>query len=477
MSNTISKLAGTVADQVIAGGARLSAHEDSLLAPIVGELLRPMESVETTSSESLIKHTNAYFQENAPNPFTTSMEENELLGNPVKLGLSGLVNDIKPIAVNIISNVKDKVIPAVNEIFEKAYTATQAEVDRGGVLIEIRTDGSEKAIWQNPAFLAMVEASAESGDLDSARLTSAVFPEMDAETLLGHLHSVNSTLNKQLDDLISEGESNRIVKLYNAIFNTGGEVEIGQEMMTHYLVGMLLGIAFKENIPDGVQGVGEAAHYRLAIDKVIDGCAAHLKRQRDYISNLSKSGRLILSFPNNGSEFRAGSFIVVNGSLYEGWLEAGGSVDAILGAYVSKEQFTNAATIMENQERLRREWVRHIGLAQSALRDDFERVFVNSLRREIHTYADAVDLKVNEKGIEHMYERSSSIDPDDAYVFARRVVVRCLFGDGDYLSILENIDGISSRVHGIELSDAIELAIIDWLVDWALNMVSVSRRR
>lgn len=477
MSNTISKLAGTIADQVIAGGARLSVNADSLLAPIVGEIHRPLESVETASTESLIKHGNEYFNKNAPNPFTASLEESELLGNPVELGVQGLVNDLKPVAVGIIANVKDKVIPAVNEIFEKAYATTQQTVDRGGVLMEIKTDGSEKAIWQNPAILAMIEASAGEGDLASSHLTAAVFPELDSETLLGHLHSVNSTINMQLDDLLSESDSKRVTKIYNAIFNTGGETDSGQEIMTHYLVGMLLGIAFKDNIPDGVQGIGEASLYRLAIDKVIDGCAAHLKRQRDYISNLAQSGRLILNFPTSGSEFRPGAFIVVNGLLYEGWLEAGGSVDAILGAYVSKEQFTNVGIIVENQERLCREWVRHVGLAQSALRDDFERVFVNSLRREVHAYADAVDLKVNEKGIEYMYERSSSIDPDNAYTFARRAVVHCLFGEGDYLSILENIDSISKRVQGIELSDAIELAIIDWLVDWALNMVSVSRRR
>lgn len=476
MSNTITKLAGTIADQVIAGGAHLKVKADSLLEPIVGEICRPMESAEVTSTESLIKHTNEYFRSTSPNPFATSMEETELLGNPVEMGLQGLVADIKPVAVGIISRVKDKVIPAVNEIFEKAYGSTQREVDRGGVMVEIKTDGSEKAIWQHPALIEMVNASAQTGDLEEARLRTVVFPELDHETLLSNLHSVNTTLNIQLDELLAEADKNCLVHTYNDIFNTGGERGELVPNQTSYLLGMLLAIGFKENVPDGVQGVGEASHYRLALDKVVDGCAAYIKRQCDAVNNFAKSGRLVLSYPAPGAEFRKGSEIIVNGLLYEAWLEAGGSVDAILGGYVSKDQPRNADLIMENQERLRREWVRHIGLAQSSLRDNFERVFLNALRREIHSYGKETGLTVETKAIEHMYERSSSIDPDNAYAFARRIVVKALFGEGDYLSILENIDNISNRVKGIELADAIELAIIDWLVDWALNMVVVSRR-
>lgn len=473
---TLTKLAGTVADQVIAGGAHLSVKEDSLLAPIVGEIGLPLEQSEAVSTEGLIKAGNDYFHRTSPNPFATSMEETELLGNPAEMGIQGLVADIKPVAVGIIAKVKDSVIPATNTIFEKAYASTQEEVDRGGVLLEIKTDGSEHPIWQNPALLAMVEACAETGTLEDTSLRAITFPELDASNLLEVVHSVNATINAQLDELLGDNSTECITQIYNTAFNTGGEACKEPLTAKHYIVAMLLGIGFKENIPDGVQGVGEVAHYRQALDKVIDSCALHVKRQRDYNANVTKAGRLILSFPAPGAEFRKGSYITVNGALYEGWLEAGGSVDAVLGAYVSPDQPTNAMKIIEDQERLRREWVRRVGLAQSSLRDEFERVFVNALRREIYAYADSVGLKVNQDAIEKMYDRSSSIDPDNAYNFTRRIVVKALFGEGDFLTILENIDNISCRVKGIELSDAIELAIIDWLVDWALTMVNVSRR-
>ena len=84
-------------------------------------------------------------------------------------------------------------------------------------------------------------------------------------------------------------------------------------------------------------------------------------------------------------------------------------------------------------------------------------------------------MKVSTKGIEKMYERKSSINSDNCYGFARRAVVACLFDDGDYLTVLEEVDAISAKVPGIELEDAIDLAIIDWLVEWALSMVNIKR--
>ena len=98
MSDTVKNLSRNLTDQLISGGIALSIKEDSLIAPIVGELLRPMESIETDSVEALIKHTNAYFESNTPNPFAPSMES-EVVGNSVSIGVDAVLNDLKPIAI------------------------------------------------------------------------------------------------------------------------------------------------------------------------------------------------------------------------------------------------------------------------------------------------------------------------------------------------------------------------------------------
>lgn len=475
MSDTLKNLSRNLADQLINGGVALSIKEDSLIAPIVGELLRPMTSIETDSVESMIKHTNQYFESNSPNPFATSMES-EVIGNTVTIGVDAVLNDLKPIAVGIVETVRSNVLPAVNTIFERAYDTTSENVDRGGVLVSIETDGSENPIWSNPALLTLIADVNDAAQLGDNQITKLVFPDLPFDSLKDRLHSVNSMLNESINVLLGDCAEKLLTSVYNEKFNTGGVVDTSIRCeRTKNLVGMLLGISFREDIPEGVTGVDDASHYRAILESFVDGCVVHLARAHGYTESISKSGRLVLEYPAQEDMFSGGSKIIVNGYIYDSWLEAGGSVDAIFGAYVSAAQPRNGAEILANKPQLEREWVRRIGLAQSALRDDFERVFTNELRREIHTYADEVGLKVSEKGIEKMYERTSSLNSDNCYGFARRVIVACLFADGDYLSVLEEVDAISAKVPGIELEDAIDLAIIDWLVEWALSMVNIKR--
>jgi hypothetical protein len=63
-----------------------------LIAPVIGELLRPMEAIETDSVEAMIKHTNNYFESVSPNPFATSMES-DVVGSPVAIGVDASFNE------------------------------------------------------------------------------------------------------------------------------------------------------------------------------------------------------------------------------------------------------------------------------------------------------------------------------------------------------------------------------------------------
>lgn len=474
MTDTVKTLSRNLADKFIAGGISLSVKEDSLIAPVIGELLRPMEAIETDSVEAMIKHTNNYFESVSPNPFATSMES-DIVGSPVAIGIDATLKDLKPIAVGIIDKVRNAVLPAVNTIFEAAYSKTSENVDRGGVLVKIKTDGSENQIWKNPALLAILESVSEAAELSDNRLTKLVFPQLSFDALIERVHSVNPLLNETVDALLGDCAEVIVQSVYNDKFNTGAQVDEVRCERTKNLIGLLLAISFREDIPEGVTGVDDASQYRAIVGTLVDGCVLHLKRAIAYTESISKSGRLIVDFPAQEDMFKGGAEIVVNGYIYESWLEAGGSVDAVFGAYVSVEQPRSASTILANKPQLEREWVRRVGLAQSTLRDDFERVFVTNLRHEIQNYAKDVGLSVDSKGVDKMYERTSSINADNCYGFARRAVVGCLFSDGDYLSILEEVDAISTKVPGIELEDAIDLAIIDWLVDWALSMVNIKR--
>jgi hypothetical protein len=109
------------------------------------------------------------------------------------------------------------------------------------------------------------------------------------------------------------------------------------------------------------------------------------------------------------------------------------------------------------------------------MRDDFESLFVSRLRDAIYAYGKENNMKVKRSGIDAMFERSSSLDADNTYPFARRVICDCLFDPGEHLTILENVDSISTASPEITLEDAVEIATTEWLVDWALDQINISK--
>lgn len=476
MSDTLSKASMQLAESIIGGGIALTFKEGSVLEVAGGQLAVVMEPIQAESLEGLVKTTNVLLGSKEANPFATSFEEADVVGNPVKIAADAVSNDIIPIAKGIIDAVRNNVIPATNEIFQRSYDQTSEVVDRGGILVDICTDGSEKEIWSNPALVGLLEAHAPTGTLDGCCVSSMTFPDLGSDVLLNHIHSVNPVLNPGIDDILGDNAEGIVTSVYRFVFNVSGET-CPVDIRTRTLVGLLLAIALKENIPEGVTGGGELRQYRAELEKVADSNAATLKQQLDYSTNITRAGRLVLAFPPEGSAITQKSTIVVNGRLYESWLEAGGSVDAILGAYASRSKPIHGADILENKPQLEREWVKMVGVAQSAVRDNFQRVYVNNLRSNIHQYADETGLKVSAEAIDGLYQTNTTVDPDNAYCFTRDVVVDALFGKNpDYKAVLNEIDAISDAVPGISLEDATELGITDWLTGWAIEQMDIFKR-
>ncbi len=478
MSDVISQVSETVAAKLAAGGVGLSFKADSLLAPISGELQLIADNSNEPSLEALTVAVNQYFEESNPNPFETSMESFNL-GNTFLAGVESLANDLEPMAAGILSNIKNVIIPTTNTIFEAAYDATSSVCDNGGVRLNIETDGAEHPFFANVALRSILEAYSAVGELQNTHTSGLSFPDLPTETLLAAVNSVNSSLNGDLLDLLGVNSEELLQTAYKSVFNVPGSTPIdytrlfGQELKIK-AIALLLAIAFSEEVPEGVTGVDDVGQYRAIVRKTIACFALHVTNVLKYTETMANNDRLVLSFPEAGSEFTTGASIIVNGRLFNKWLELGGSVDAIYGAYVSDNK-ANGTALIENLEKYERSWQRYIATKQSSMRDDFESLFVSRLRDTIYAYGEQNNMKVKRSGIDEMFKRSNSLDADNAYPFARRVICECLFEPGEHLTILECIDSISNASPEITVEDAVEIATTEWLVDWALDQINISK--
>lgn len=470
---TITEVVRKLADQIVEGGVRLSAKPDTPVALVASALSVPMENIEAENSEELVASVESHFKVHQPNPFTASFESDELvLGDEKELSLEAVLKSYTPIAQGIVETVRDRVIPTVNAIYEKAFTETNDNIVSGGIKLDIVTDGSENPIWANPAILEFVNANAL-GDVNQTSIDELTFPSLPADALKDVLNNTHGEIQELVLNYLGEDVDAAMQTVYNRAFRAGTDVLSNGPEELYPLLGMLIATHLRSNPPEGMSGVEDVGIYRAHIDRLINAFGAQMKRHIETGALFVKTDRLVIKFPEPRSEYKEGSKIIVNGLLWDSYLESGGSVDAVYGAFVSSTRPTKVATILEDKAELERAWVRYVAAAQSAQKDDFERVFVGALHRTIYSQAEELGLSVDSKGIEHMYKRETSIDPDCAYHFARRAVVNSLFADGDYLSVIEEIDAIAEKLPGIELADAVELGIIDWLVKWALDQVSV----
>lgn len=477
--DTIKPISRQLADFLAQGGVFLAPKTNSVIAPLTEALVDMMPTEQVESSESLRKMTNATFESLRPNIFLASLEDNN--DDEPEFTPTGIVYDevvakaieeLKPIVENVISDLKGTILPAVKSIFDKAYEVTADAVDTGSVKLSVRTNYSEKAIWTNSTLLSLLAATEKGNGIDkvAAELT---FPVLSPEVLGDLIKTGDPVFDAEVLDYLKEFSLIELIEhTYNEIFNPPSDIRHpGQGKLPEALVAFLLAKRFEVDIPEGVAGM-ELDDYRAQMRKVARHYAYCIDVELQRFDTNRQTGYLIVSLPAPGAMFNDSDPIIVDGMVYERYLELGGGVDGIYGSYVSNRS-RQMTDILENHAKLEREWHNQVALAQSAKRDDFQRIFIAELRRQVYLYANEHGMKADEKEIDVLYDTHISVDPQNAYEFARKHAIKALWKDTEYLTLVCCIDAVCAKYEEIEFDDAVELGIIDWLVKWALEHVQI----
>lgn len=483
MSSIINSIAMRVATKLNDGGVSTQFKRDAILAPIAGEIAsigdNIIDSNQQISLEDLSDTLVEHFESNAPNDFEIP-DNLEHLGNTFTAGVDAIVEDVMPIVTGIIGDVKTKVIPATNEIFKNAYGVASEKINTGAIKLEIVSDGLESPIFKNPAFLQIVESVANSADVSITSTAGISFPEIDTETLLECLKKINGSLSGDIVDYLGN-DYDRILKgamytVFNAPSSTNyvAGASIADDIKVR-VAALLLSVYFMEDVPEGVTGVDDIDKYREAVLEVSRTYAALVRAAFAYSDALYNQGQLVRAYPNKaGIPLDEGTIVVV-GRTFNEFIELGGEVDLIFGAYVSDKN-VNLQPLMENADRYNYSWTQYVSRRQSIATDRFQAYFQTALKSEVIRYAQENNLKLDDDVIDDIYDVDGVLDPDNAYLFTRKIVCDAFFDDGEYLQIISTVDSIIAKNPEIKLDDAVDTALIDWLVSWTLDQVTVTKK-
>lgn len=478
---TIKPVSRQLADYLASIGLFLAPKPNSVFAPLVSGIVDDVKAdfSEEISSEAFVAKINEQFDERRPTIFAKSfesLEESEEVVEGViydELCKAAMV-ELQPIVLGIVDGLKNIVNPAINTIFETSYNAVSDQIETGGVKLSVVTNKNELPLWSNAAFIQLVMGSIDDISAHQTINSEIVFPEMAVSDLVTRIKTGNDLIDAEvLDYLNNYNVENLVEHTYSEIFNVESATRYpGQGQLPESVVALLLTLNMMEDIPEGTYGM-EHTPYRLELARVAcwhAGIIASFLKETEVNASVD---RLIISFPSDNAIFSEDKAIVVCGLGYEKFLDMGGSVDAIYGSYVGS-QYRRTHELLEHAPRLERQWMSHVTIAQSANLDDFQRKFVHEIQRNIVRYANDNGINADMDVVDEMFDEGFQVKPDNAYKAVRPIIIDALWKGSEYTKVLDCVDSVCEKLEGIDFAEALELGIIEWLVQWSLTHIDVN---
>ena len=171
--------------------------------------------------------------------------------------------------------------------------------------------------------------------------------------------------------------------------------------------------------------------------------------------------------------------IVINGDLYNDYLERGGSPEALMGASYSKQSRKLDELLVIN-EQLQEAYRRHEQLISERYNAQQYTRVLETLRTEIMKYISTIpeDQAIRTREAYVAMVRSelalfATRDIGALWYFVRRLVCRVFFPHTNALRVLEKIDEVAERMPNASVQVASYHATIEILIDWFWEQLEI----
>lgn len=239
---------------------------------------------------------------------------------------------------------------------------------------------------------------------------------------------------------------------------------------------------------------------RRMLQQPPEGVSMDLSQFRDYMSGMvEQSGRgvarvlekrnvdlqrknLIISYPSIPYEMLTpgvDSVIVVNGTIYNQWLEAGGKPEALMGSFLT-DKLRGYDALLENTPKLAQVWAREERVLGVKVRSDVYTHSIYALRAGLSTAINAIpeDQLVVSRNVMHERLRDAlgmvtSKKLENLYGVIRLLVCRVIYPHTDALEILTTMDEVAEANPLLDIREVALLATIDIVAGWMCKLFKV----
>lgn len=412
-------------------------------------------------------------------------EHDVVMDKAVKAAADVVRGNLK-IARNVVNPIVKTIYDQIVEKLEQHY---QEKINPLSIsLVEY------PAIWKSETFISEIKKYADA-PVNNPKL-ERIFPQeiLNKESLFELISTPNVILDREVQEYLGEISGSLIRQVMDTLFLNVpkyGEdypIYLLDFLAIHLdfksaLVTYLLAKKFFDNIPDGVNM--PLVSYQEYLSIVIEQAGRVICQMIDSRDYSDKSGRLVLSYPLVSYKYLTNpdqAVISVNGSLYQNWLEKGGSPEVLFGAFMSQGiRMVSCDELLEKAESLKAEWNRHSALLDSQAESErFQRILStlkSSVAKQIvelnEEYVVIQDKAVYQDRLLDCLEDVQPCDTTDLYSFVRKVVCEVLFAHTNAHQILCAIDRVGEKQPNLDPREAALIATIDVVSDWLVHLFKV----
>lgn len=403
-----------------------------------------------------------------------------VISNAVRMDMQRAKNVVKPIILSVLENVDEQM--------------KDREVKLAAVLA-IVPDKFE-GIWSSSLLADLIEPFNEVS-ARSIDKSPAVHPMLSEEQILELLKSGSTRFDKEIYDWVNEIGRDFVIQTYYQYFlsptigsttDTGLSVDALMDLnptsRKKALLVHLMSSRLQKDPPEGINmDIGE---YELMMSVVYSQTGRIINRIIEARNIAIRNKRMVIRWPVKNSEYMEAANdntnIIVNEDVYDGWLEAGGTPEALLGAAVSdKEDDYNI--LLEKIAEYEKIWSnRRLLVAAQHESQRFTylvRAINYGVSKEIADLSeDEVPLEARTVMHKALADRLSKTDTTDIANYAcyvQDLVCDIMFADTNSKRILRQIDFVQKSNPSYTVKEAAAVTILDLIVEWVSTLIDVQK--
>lgn len=406
-----------------------------------------------------------------------------------------LVTKVTNITRNNIYVARNVVLPLVDEYTERLNGLVNEFAHAPNLAMRVVTD-NKKNILNSDVLLNAV--SKYENYLGRAETVSC-HAEMSLMDLEVCLKTGVTALDKLIEEWYGSNDlSGKLKETYTNVFLSGTARPLS-DFVNHVnyetaIFTLLLAKHFLRETPEGVNL--SAKNYDLKLTEVEATAARSIATAiKDHNRNLEQ-GHLVNMYPVGGLQYQfekthtGSNDIFVNASVYNSFLEKGGTPEMVVGAYLSDRK-TRADAILENADAYKRVYDRAIHTGKLTKLNKMLTVVKTSLNTFGGSVIDDIKSKVNSddsseytginfdntlfgRKIVEFTNRITVDDMDNLYTLVRNYICDIFFEQSSVGDLLRRIDKLDPNGES-NINDVAIIVSADFVVDWLMSQVTVGK--